>query len=215
MKTMGFRHLRLVGLCKHLDDRALWLAHGSREILRRARTYPTLEEAVRGMDIVVGTTAKRRTVHHDRHTPHDLLPILRAKGPSVRRVALLFGREDRGLSNRELGLCDLVSSVPMRTTYPSLNLAQAVMVYAYALSPLGAGPADTDASKRPNELRALKRQSAELLEQIGIAPGTSLHNRIMERLAVLGDGDMKLMHAARRRIAARVGRACRRGLKSR
>ena len=62
LKTMGFHSLRLVNPCDHLQDRARWVAHGSTDILENARVFTSLEDAVADVDMIVGTSAKSRTV---------------------------------------------------------------------------------------------------------------------------------------------------------
>lgn len=132
--TMGFNRLLLVNPCDHLSNPARWLAHGSTEILENAPVYPTLNQAIEGIDFVIGTSAKNRSVKQDYQHPGQLPELLCAKGSTVRRAAVVFGREDSGLRNEELAVCDVVTSIPMKTSFPSLNLAQAVMLYAWELS---------------------------------------------------------------------------------
>ncbi len=60
LKTMGFQHLRLVRPVEHLSERALWVAHGSQELLKAAQLYDALEEAVADLDFCIGTTVRPR-----------------------------------------------------------------------------------------------------------------------------------------------------------
>ncbi|HBM51015.1 MAG TPA: tRNA/rRNA methyltransferase, partial [Marinobacter sp.] len=73
--------------------------------------------------------------------------VLANKGAAVATAALVFGREDRGLSNDELALCDLLTGFPMAVSYPSLNLAQSVMLYAWELSGLAGAGTDSPAEE--------------------------------------------------------------------
>ncbi|MDR1931704.1 MAG: tRNA/rRNA methyltransferase [Spirochaetales bacterium] len=197
VKTMGFCRLRLAGACPHHENEALWTAHGSRDILDAAQIFDTLEEAVADRDFVIATTARRRGLRHEYYPPESLVPLIRGKDAGGLRAALVFGPEERGLSNAELALCDCVSSVPLAAAYPSLNLAQAVMIYAYVLSPLvlppqqprGETPLSEDAS-----FRALKNRAAAVLARLEPA-GDLVSRRILERLAALNGEDIKLAHS--------------------
>ena len=136
IKIMGFRHLWLVKPCDHLDKEAIKMAHGSTDILKTARIFESLQEALSNIDLVIGTSAKKRTAHED-YIDCSLLPeIILKKGNSIDSSAIVFGREESGLTNDELKKCDIVTHIPMITEYPSANLAQAVMIYAYILSGL-------------------------------------------------------------------------------
>jgi tRNA/rRNA methyltransferase len=136
IKTMGFESLILVNPSGYPNEKALWLAHGSKDILDHTEIASSLQAIMGRFDLIVGTTAKKRSVKVDYHPPGDLFKILAEKGTTVSSVALVFGREESGLTNEELSLCHIVSTIPMRAPYPSLNLAQAVMIYAYVMSPL-------------------------------------------------------------------------------
>ena len=136
LKVMGFSDLRLVNPADHLSDSARWLAHASCDVLESAGVYGSLEEAVDNLDLVIGTTAKRRTVKYDYYRPEELKDIIAGKEGTVHKLGIVFGREESGLTNRELHLCDLLSTVPIANPYPSLNLGQSVMLYAYVLSDL-------------------------------------------------------------------------------
>ena len=199
LKTMGFSGLRLVGSDSRKEEKAQWTAHGSRDVLEGAAFFPNLAEAVADRDFVIGTTARRRGRRHEYHSPEAVLDLLAAKAGSISRPALVFGREESGLSNRELGLCDCLSSVPMAASYPSLNLAQSVMVYAYVLSSRsgfkGPDPEERNSKGGGAEFRALKRRTELLLPKLGFPEGDLVGNRLLERFAALGLDDLKLLHS--------------------
>ncbi len=197
IKTMGFRDLRLVNpACDHLQESARWLAYGSNDILEQAAVFKTLQDAVNDIDFVVGTTAKPRTVRYEYHASDELCSILAGKQDTVQNVALVFGREDKGLTNQEIGFCHLLSTVPMKAKYPSLNLSQAVMIFAYVLSPLV-----LQAKKRPEkrvkegEFLTLCDRMALLLRKAGIREDSNVYGRIMERLPLLSGDDIRLFHS--------------------
>jgi TrmH family RNA methyltransferase len=132
MKNMGLRELRLVRPAEFDPWRITGIAHRSEDLVEGARTFDRLDEALEDCVHVVGTTARARTAQRNYARPRDLAPeiVARAReGP----VALLFGREDRGLSNEALDLCHAVAIVPTDPDYSSLNLAQAFLILAYEL----------------------------------------------------------------------------------
>lgn len=132
MKNMGLSELRLVRPKRFPDPEATARAAGAEELLREARCFDALEEAIAPFELVVGTTARPRTISWPRLTPRELAERLK-EAPEARRVALLFGRERSGLTNEELDLCHLWLTIPANPQYPSLNLAQAVQIVAYEI----------------------------------------------------------------------------------
>jgi tRNA/rRNA methyltransferase len=205
INTMGFKSLRLVNPCNHLDERALWLAYGSAEILKRAVVFTDLATALEDMEFVIGTTAKRREVKYDYYPCNQLADIIARKKSAITQVAIVFGREDNGLSNKELKLCDIVSTVPMSNTYPSLNLSQAVMVFAYCLSPLTLRkmPAQKK-TKDLNQFSVLKHTVKELMHRLEIDKCPTFGNRLLERLGALELGDIRLLHSVCNRVLDKI-----------
>jgi tRNA/rRNA methyltransferase len=132
LKNMGFDDLRLVGLGPLNDREAVKMAVHADDILAKATVYPDLAAAIADCSIAVGTTS-RRGGYRSRSTPlRPAAAELDALADS-NKIAIVFGREDRGLTNRELKLCHRLVTIPTAPEYPSLNLAQAVMVVAYEL----------------------------------------------------------------------------------
>jgi tRNA/rRNA methyltransferase len=136
LKTTGFTQIRLVNPCNHLADEAKWLAHGSNDILEAADVFASLKEALDGVDFAVGTTAKNRSAKADYYTPEAAKGLIFKKSGTISKIAIVFGREESGLTNGELRMCDIASSIPLFAPYPSINLAQSVMIYAYVFSTL-------------------------------------------------------------------------------
>ncbi len=205
IKTMGFTSLRLVNTKAHLDEKAGWVAHASQEILEKAKIFSSLNEAVKNMDWIIGTSAKKRRVNEDFYPIDKINDLIKAKANSIQNVAIVFGREESGLTNSELKLCDIVTSVPMKTVYPSLNLAQSVMIYAYTLSRLNY---DSKEMPGPNadqaELITLKNKTKNLLETIGFKKDSAIYNRIMERLMILGETDVHLLLSIENKIKEKL-----------
>lgn len=204
IKTMGFTSLRLVNTKAHLDEKASWLAHASIEILETALEFPTLKEATKDIDWIIGTSAKKRRVNEDYYPSTKINELIKAKSGTIKNLAIVFGREESGLTNDELKLCDIVTSVPMKTTYPSLNLAQSVMIYAYTLSQLDYEEKSPDLQANQDELNILKTKSENILSEIGFKKDTAIYNRIMERLMILGETDIHLLLSIEHKIEKKL-----------
>ena len=201
IKTMGFKHLRLIAPGDHLGEEARMLAHGSHEILESAKVFDDFDSAVADLDLVVCTTAKGRTSKHDYHSSRDIREQLEKKKEQLQQVGILFGTEESGLPNALVLKSDLAMSIPMNVSYPSLNLAQAVMISAYELSPLNQLSKPGEALVKSGEgWGTLKRQVSKLLRDAGIMEGSPLYHRIMERLATLSDTDIPLFLSVLSRI---------------
>ncbi|MXW04507.1 MAG: RNA methyltransferase [Gemmatimonadetes bacterium] len=134
MTTMGLSRLVLVDPVEFRHEaEARWMAHGAGDILDNARVVPTLDEAVNDLALVVGTTNRTRGIWLSPIQPvEDACAELSAVARG-QPCGILFGREDRGLLNDELQRCNVIARIPAATAYPSLNLAQSVMVCAYEL----------------------------------------------------------------------------------
>lgn len=169
MKTMGFTDLRIVDSTAHLEPAARWVAHGSGDILDNITTYATLAEALHDISFTVATTARSRAKFHYYATPAELVPMLEEKSQWQEKAALVFGREDSGLTNEELELADVLTGAPMVADYPSLNLGQAVMVYCYQLASLIQISQPPASVTDENQLAALRIRTDKLLEQLGVA----------------------------------------------
>jgi tRNA/rRNA methyltransferase len=133
MANTGLSDLALVEPAPDLDwAEARKMAVAADGILARRREVATLEEAVGDCSQVLGTTARIGLYRQHSRTPRDWAPrVLAVAGQS--KVALVFGRENSGLTNEELAICTNLIQIPSSPDYPSLNLAQAVMICCYEL----------------------------------------------------------------------------------
>ena len=133
MKNMGLHRLRLVSPCDFKSDLAYWMAVSAKEILDRADVFAEVKEALSGSNLVIGTIPPDRPRFQTQVlSPRALAHRLLETHPHD-RISILFGTEDNGLSNRELDFCHEFVTIPSHSDYPSLNLAQAVMVIAYEI----------------------------------------------------------------------------------
>ncbi len=133
IKNMDFKNLELVNPGKFLTEGARMMAWDATDILENALTYTSFYEAIKDKNIVIGTT---RRVGKQRGLILPLKDSIKSIVSSAKknRVAILFGREDRGLKNKEVEECGFLITIPTNTSSPSLNLAQSVLLVAYELS---------------------------------------------------------------------------------
>jgi TrmH family RNA methyltransferase len=133
IKNMGFRNLCLVKPPDEMTKEGRWFARNAHDVLDSAAVHDSVDQAIRDMAVVVGTsrrTGKRRGV---------TLPVERGTArirdiASNNKVAILFGRETRGLYNDEVDECGFMIKIPSSKIQPSLNLSQAVLIIAYELA---------------------------------------------------------------------------------
>lgn len=194
MKTMGFHDLRIVDSDAHLQEGARRVAHGSGDILDNIKTYSTLADALADIPFTIATTARSRAKFHYYATPAELVPLLQEKSTWLGNAALVFGREDSGLTNEELALADILTGVPMVADYPSLNLGQAVMVFCYQLAPLMQQTPQQAALVDNNQLRALRLRAHDLLGKLGVADDLKMVDWLEQRLGLLEQRDTAMLH---------------------
>ncbi|BDI19045.1 tRNA (cytidine/uridine-2'-O-)-methyltransferase TrmJ [Nostoc cf. commune SO-36] len=133
MKNFGLYNLVLVNpQCDPLSSEALMMAVHGQEIIESAVLVPTLPEALHGCVRAIATTGRVRSLETPLENPRTALPWLleEPEKPS----ALIFGREDRGLSNEELNYAQRFVGIPTSPDYVALNLATAVAICCYELS---------------------------------------------------------------------------------
>ncbi len=132
MKNMGLSRLVVVNGSSPLHVNAYKLASGAEDILERAEEYFTLREAISEMGCVVGTTSRGGKGRCPDLTPEALAKKLVSLSQK-NLIGMAFGSEKEGLTNEELSLCHLCARIPSAESFPSLNVAQAVMVVSYEL----------------------------------------------------------------------------------
>jgi len=196
IKTMGFKDLCIVNSSNHLDKKSRILAHASADILENAKMYKDFKQMASDFDFLIATSAKRRRTNENYIPADTLRDFLLDRKDNFDRVGIMFGREESGLTNDEIRRCDLITYVPIANPYPSLNLSQAVMIYAYLLSPeISKEPTKETVHNSNESLSALKGKVKELLEEIEIKQHHIIGPRIMERLSYLKREDISLLHS--------------------
>lgn len=130
MKNMGLQRLSLVQPMQFPSAEATARASGADDLLAQARCFATLDEAVADCTLVIGASARLRSLPWPELDPRACAQRVIAASVDA-PVALVFGREQSGLSNEELARCHALVHIPSNPDYSSLNLAQAVQVIAY------------------------------------------------------------------------------------
>ena len=167
MCNMGIRRLSVVSPENYDLERIKKLAtHVSEDIVTGIQVYDDLAQALQDFSYVVGTTARlgkqRQVIHSPEKLAHQLVDLSQKN-----QVAILFGPEDRGLSNEDLRLCHALVNIPT-AGFSSLNLAQAVMVICYALhtTALGDKTAFTPRLANRRQLDGMYDQLRDILVRI-------------------------------------------------
>ncbi len=133
MKNMGLLHLTLVNpQCDHLEEEAQHMAVHAKALLESAQVVQTIPEGLVGCQRAIATLGRPYAAAIPEH-PREALPWLVANELEPNSTALIFGPEDRGLSNDEVSHAHRFITIPTHPVYPSLNLAQAVGICCYEL----------------------------------------------------------------------------------
>lgn len=132
LKNMGLHQLYLVNPKNFPSEEAQWRASNAQDILANAKVVETLDEAIGDCGLVFGTSARERRIPWPIFTPRECGHRAMVEA-SQHPVAIVFGREDRGLMNEELQKCHYHVHIPTNPAYNSLNLAAAVQVLTYEL----------------------------------------------------------------------------------
>lgn len=131
MKNMGFTNLVLINP-PELKEEAKWMAWRSEDILEKAKIFETLDSALNDKALVVGTTRRRGSKRGAIVDVKDGVKRIYDVAQN-NKVAILFGREDKGLFNEEVEKCGYLLTIPTSSLQPSLNLSQAVLIVSYEL----------------------------------------------------------------------------------
>ena len=130
MKTMGYKKLYLVNPKIYPSAEATARAAGADDILADATVCPSLGAAVKDCPTVIASTARLRNITLPVYSPREYAPIL-SEIIHFNPIALVFGRENSGLSNTELELCNVILQIPTAPAFTSLNVAAAVQILCY------------------------------------------------------------------------------------
>lgn len=194
MSNFGFSTLRVVNPYE-AGFREARSAVGAGELLRKAKEYKSVADAVADCHLVIGTTAARgRQLAQPLRSLPQAAPLIRRKLRVKSRVALLFGSEKRGLSNDDLSHCHWLIRIPTRDEHGSMNLGQAVAVCLYEMARAGtpAEPPEKILPANAGEIEAMAKRLVEALTLSGYIQGKSQTSaeekirRLVRRLNVPG-----------------------------
>jgi tRNA/rRNA methyltransferase len=133
MKNFGFGELWIVGAHPELHPLAGWWASGAEDVVAAAHFATTLHHALADAHVTIATTSSRGRV-----TPSDMQPVdvarLFSSMDDSQTLALVFGRENSGLTSEEVKHCQRTAVIPSDPSFPTMNLAQSVGVFCYELS---------------------------------------------------------------------------------
>jgi len=133
MKNMGLSRLYLVDPIAKIDEEAVQRSSRADDILESVVICETLEEAIADCGLVVGTSARSRSIPWPLMSPRQCADRSAQAAAAGNEVAVVFGRESRGLTNEELHLCHAHVHIPTDENFSSLNVAQAIQVLCYEL----------------------------------------------------------------------------------
>lgn len=165
MKNFGFTDMWIAGEHPKLEPLAGWWASGADDVVAAAHRVPSLYYAIRDAHVTVATTSARGRAATITLTPESLGHLL-ATLREDQTMALIFGREDSGLTADELARCQRIVTIPTNPEFPTMNLAQAIGVLCYELSSI----------RQPTVIR--DRPPAAMIER--------LHERAQALLAEVG-----------------------------
>lgn len=182
MKTMGLTQLALVAPSKLPDAEAYARATHAKDILDNCQIFPDLTSALAECTLVIGTSARPRSLEHVVLNPKQL-----AATCAQEQVAILFGNERTGLDNTELSFCHKLVHIPSNPNCSSLNLAAAVQIICYELTQLKPSKTPTKASNKAAttaELQNFYEHLGRIIEQTNFIKATTQAN-IMQQLTCL------------------------------
>jgi len=203
MKVMGLNELHLVNPQRFPHSQATALASSADDLLNAANIQPTLAAALEGCTLVMGTSARRRSIAQEVLEPREAAARAVAEaGP----VAVVFGCEKSGLDNEALDRCHALVTVPTSDRYMSLNLAQAVQVLCYELHLAGRrnrvavdGDGETRLLATADRMEVFFERMELAMQAIGFStPGQTetLHRRIrrLYQRARLDDDELNMLN---------------------
>ena len=227
MKNMNFKNLSLVNPPSLHDREARRFARNALDVLGSADQHESLKDAVGDKHYVVGT-ARRKGRRRGVFLPVEEGAQRIREIARTHKVALLFGREDTGLYNEEVEECGFIMTIPANKEQPSLNLAQAVMIFAYELAKTDMQKSSTSDKElneslltatpprmaRQDELVHLYDRLENALCLIEYIPSDNklLRSRIMQNLkhclgrAGLTAWEFSMFHSICKRIEQKLGR---------
>jgi tRNA/rRNA methyltransferase len=212
MANFGLSRMRVVGPRDGWPNpKAVAMASGAGGLLDEAILADDVPDAIADCQLVLATTARPRDLVKDVHSPEAAMALARERIAAGERVAVLFGPERAGLENEDIAVANAIVSVPVDPAFPSLNLAQCVLLMAYEWRRAGldAPPTAPRDGATAAEIAALARHWEGQLDEAGFffPPEKAAHMKLnlrnlWSRLA-LTHADVQILHGALRQLVRR------------
>ena len=168
MKNFGFHELAIVGSRPQVTrDAAEWWAKGGLDVVQSARHCDSLQEALADVHLSVATTAVRGRHVYEQLTPSEVARLAEENLGDDQTLALVFGREESGLSGADIAVCQRTAVIPTSPDSPTMNLAQAVAIFCYEIGK-GLRPRAKSPDPAPgNLIHNLNTRTRQLLVDLG------------------------------------------------
>lgn len=206
MKNMGFRNLCLVNPPSEMTDEGKWFARNAHDVLDSAVIYSSVAEAVKDKSIVVGTT-RRRGKRRGLIMPADEGALKLYKMAANNKIAILFGREARGLFNEEVEECGFMLTIPSSKMQPSLNLSHAVLIIVYELFIAERDRSEATGGQGPCIVSHGSGNSPALVGHGEIAGVYERISEVLELLEYIPKGDRNIKEKISANLKHFIGRA--------
>lgn len=185
MKNFGFSDLVIAGRRRdRTDPYSEWWASGAHDIVENARHVETMQEAVADCHMTVATTAARTREIYEELTPAAVAETAAAMLGEDHTLAIVFGREEFGLRQSEIALCQRTASIPTSPTFPTMNLAQSVAIFCYEMAKDLRPARGTSDLATAHLLHLVEERSRDLLEYVGFLRETN-PGRVFEEVLML------------------------------
>ncbi len=197
MKNFGLRDLVIVGARpQRIDDISEWWAKGAADVVQEARRFDTLPEALADVHLSVATTAVRGRHVAEQLTPFELARLAEETLGEEHTLALVFGREEWGLRGDEISKCQRTASIPTSSDYPTMNLAQSVVIFCYELAK-GSRSRAKEPDPAPGELlETLRARGHRMLEEVNFFGEKSAERMCAELQALAGRAGLSTREAS-------------------
>jgi TrmH family RNA methyltransferase len=204
MHNMGLRHLRLAAPKCRIDEEAERMARQGNPVLAEVKIFRSLNAALRGIRLLVGTTGKSGGKREQTVNPRAFVPQILSH--AVRhKVGILFGPEDTGLVDEDLLRCQIILRIPTQHQAHSINLAQAAMIVSYELylGHLKHEPARVPALAGLEQIEAMYQQLEASLRTIGFLQDENAQHMMFRLRRLLGRAGLERSDTAILRGIAR------------
>lgn len=197
MKNFGIADLVIVGKRPLRNDEvSSWWAVGAQDVLQNLRRLDTLEEALRDVHLSVATTAARRRAVRDQLYPGELAELAYSTLSDEHTMAVVFGREESGLTTEEIAACQRTATIPTWPEFPTMNLAQSVAIFCYELAKAHRPPREST-TPAPNELlQYLHKHARELMERVDFFEHRKHEKVYAEFQALAGRANLSMREAS-------------------